>query len=301
MQNQNTADKNARVPQVVVEYVIVALMGMLLATSYILFVVQNHFAPAGLNGITVMIQEKLGFSVGYASLIINVPLCIFAYFKVDKKFGARTLVFALVYSAFYLVLQNVVPESVQYNAQGVDTIYPVMISGLISGFIYGILFRLGASSGGTDIVSKYVSKVKPTLNFFWVTFSINAVVAFSSLFVYSEAGALDYKPVCLCLMYCFIASFMGNLMLKGNKQAYQFVIVTSNPEPIERDIITQLRHSATRLSGHGIYSQAEKSVLFCVVNKHQIVDFEKIIKKYPDTFTYVETVNETLGNFKKIK
>ena len=289
------------VPKIIVEYLIVALMGMLLATSYILFVVQNNFAPAGLNGVTVMIQEKLSFSVGYASLIINVPLCIFAYFKVDKKFGTRTLVFSLVYSAFYLLLQHVVPERIQYNAQGIDTIYPVMISGLISGFIYGILFRLGASSGGTDVISKYVSKVRPSLNFFWITFSINAVVAFSSLFVYSEAGTLDYKPVCLCLLYCFIASFMGNLMLKGNKQAYQFVIVTANPEPIERDIITELRHSATRIQGQGVYSNSDKTVLFCVVNKHQIVDFEKIIKRYPDTFTYVETVNETLGNFKKIK
>ena len=287
--------------KVMIEYVIVALMGMLLATSYILFVVKNNFAPAGLNGITVMIQYKLDFSVGFASLIINVPLCIFAFFKIDKKFAVRTLVFCLVYSLFYLFLQNVVTEGVQYNAQGVDTIYPVMISGLISGFIYGILFRISASSGGTDIISKYVSKVKPSLNFFWVTFMINAIVAFSSLFVYSEAGALDYKPVCLCLLYCFISSFMGNLMLKGNKQAYQFVIVTSSPEPIEKDIITQLKHSATRLTGHGIYSNSEKSVLFCVVNKHQIIDFQNIIKKYPDTFTYVETVNETLGNFKKIK
>ena len=287
--------------QNVMEYLVIALLGCLMAISYVLFVVENKFAPAGINGITVMIQAKLGFSVGYASLIVNIPLCIFAYFKVDKKFGARTLVFSLVYSISYLIFQKVVPDSVKYNAQGVDTIYPVIISGLISGFIYGVLFRLGASSGGTDVVAKYLSKVKPRLNFFWITFTINAVVAFSSLFVYSQNGVLDYKPVCLCLLYCFIASFTGNMILKGNKQAYQFVIVTSHPEEIERDIIEKLRHSATRIKGYGVYSNQEKTVLFCVVNKHQIVDFESIIKKYPDTFTYVETVNETLGNFKNIK
>ena len=287
--------------QNVMEYLVIALLGCLMAISYVLFVVENKFAPAGINGITVMIQAKLGFSVGYASLIVNIPLCIFAYFKVDKKFGVRTLVFSLVYSISYLIFQKVVPDSVKYNAQGVDTIYPVIISGLISGFIYGVLFRLGASSGGTDVVAKYLSKVKPRLNFFWITFTINAVVAFSSLFVYSQNGVLDYKPVCLCLLYCFIASFTGNMILKGNKQAYQFVIVTSHPEEIERDIIEKLRHSATRIKGYGVYSNQEKTVLFCVVNKHQIVDFESIIKKYPDTFTYVETVNETLGNFKNIK
>lgn len=289
------------VKQSVAEILVIVLMGCLMALSYVLFVVENNFAPAGINGITVMIQAKLGFSVGYASLIVNVPLCIFAYFKVDKKFGVRTLIFSVVYSVAYLLLQSFIPDTVKYNAEGVDTIYPVMISGIISGFIYGVLFRLGASSGGTDVISKYVSKVKPSLNFFWVTFIMNAVVAFASLFVYSQNGVLDYKPVCLCLLYCFIASFTGNMILKGNKQAYQFVIVTSSPEKIERDIIEKLHHSATRIQGYGIYSGSEKSVLFCVVNKHQIVDFENIIKNYPDTFTYVETVNETLGNFKKIK
>ncbi len=293
--------RKGNVGKTVAEYCLVVLMGMLLATSYILFVVKNNFAPAGLNGITVMIQYKCGFSVGFASLIINVPLCIFAYFKINKKFGIRTLVFCVVYSLFYLFLQKVVSEGVQYDANGVDTIYPVIISGLISGVIYGILFRLNASSGGTDVVSKYVSKVKPRVNFFWITFILNAVVAVVSLFVYSEKGQLDYKPVCLCLLYSFLASFVGNMMLKGNKQAYQFVIVTSSPQEIEKEIIEKLHHSATRIQGYGIYSKTEKAVLFCVVNKHQIMDFENIIKKYPDTFTYVETVHETLGNFKKIK
>ena len=267
------------VKQTITEVVIIVLMGCLMALSYVLFVVENNFAPAGINGITVMIQAKLGFSVGYASLIVNIPLCIFAYFKVDKKFGVRTLIFSVVYSIAYLILQSVVPDQVKYNAEGVDTIYPVMISGIISGFIYGVLFRLGSCSGGTDIISKYVSKVKPELNFFWVTFIMNAVVAFSSLFVYSQNGALDYKPVCLCLLYCFIASFTGNMILNGNKQAYQFVIVTSNPDQIEKDIIEKLHHSATRMQGYGVYSNQEKSVLFCVVNKHQIVDFQNIIKK----------------------
>ena len=97
MNNQN---KQTKVSQTILEYLVVVLMGMLLATSYRLFVVQNKFAPAGLNGVTVMIQYKLGFSVGFASLIINIPLCVFAFFKVDKMFAKRTLVFCLVYSSF---------------------------------------------------------------------------------------------------------------------------------------------------------------------------------------------------------
>ena len=166
---------------IALEYVFIMLIGVLFALGYILFVVPNNFAPAGINGIAVMIQYKLRFSVGYMSLIINVPLCVVAFIFLNRKFAIRTFVFCIVYSVAYLVFQKTgIFDKFQYNAGGVDTIYPVLIAGLISGFSYGCLFRLNSSSGGTDVVAKFVSKKKPFLNFFWVTFAINAVVAFAS-------------------------------------------------------------------------------------------------------------------------
>ena len=285
----------------VIQYVVIFLLGVLLAFNYILFITPNNFAPAGINGIAVMIQYKLNFSVGFMSLIINIPLCVFAFFLIERKFSIKTLVFCLVYSIIYLVLQQFDFSKFQYNAQGVDTVYPVIIAGLLSGLVYGLMFRINACTGGTDIVAKYLSKKKPFLNFFWVMFSINAVVAVVSCFVYAESGVLNYKPACLCMLYCFVSSFIGNTMLKGYKSAYNFTVVTQHAEELEKEIIEKLHHSATRIHGQGIYSNGEKTVLICLVNKHQLVDFEAIIKKYPDTFAFAEAVTQTFGNFKKIK
>ena len=146
----------------------------------------------------------------------------FSYFFIEKKFAKKTLVFSLVYSFSYLFLQKIGLEFVQYNAQGHDTIFHVIISGAIAGFTYGVCLKNNASTGGTDIVSRYINKVKPETNFFFVTFIINAVVAFASLFVYSEGGNLDYKPVALCITYCFISNFVGNYIIKGTKTAYKY-------------------------------------------------------------------------------
>ena len=285
----------------IIQYVVILLLGVLLAFNYILFITPNNFAPAGINGIAVMIQYKLNFSVGFMSLIINIPLCVFAFFLIERKFSIKTLVFCLVYSGFYLFFQQLDFTKFQYNAQGVDTVYPVIIAGLLSGLCYGVLFRINACTGGTDIVAKYLSKKKPFLNFFWVMFVMNAVVAIISCFVYAESGVLNYKPACLCMLYCFTSSFIGNTMLKGYKSAYNFTIVTQHAEELEKEIIEKLHHSATRIHGQGIYSNGEKTVLICLVNKHQLVDFEAIIKKYPDTFAFAEAVTQTFGNFKKIK
>lgn len=287
-------------------YVKIVLLAILMAFNYQLFIVENGFAPAGINGIATMVQYKTGFSIAYMSLLINVPLCILAYFLIHKSFAKRSLCFCLVYSLSFLLLQKWGLEAFQYNANGHDTIFPVMLSGLLTGFIYGCCFRMNASTGGTDIVSKYISKQKPTLNFFWVTFALNAAVAAISFFVYAapdgKGGLIfDYKPVCLCVMYCFVSSFMGNYILRGTKTAVKFTVVTAHADEITEEIFRKLKHSSTKLSGTGCFSNHPRDVLICVVNRHQIVEFQKLLSKYDDTFSFSETVNETYGNFRHIK
>ena len=246
-----------------------------MALNYDLFVVQNKFAPSGLNGVATMIDYLTGgrMNLAYMSLIINMPLCMLAYFLVEKDFALKTGAYCVIYSGVYLLLSKTnALGSFRYDAKGADTIYPVLISGVISGFAYGMAFRRNGSTGGTDVISKFVNKKVPNLNFVWVLFALNAVVAISSYFVYTdinpETGA---------------------------------VIRNYKPEEIDKEIVEKLKHSATKMIGTGVYSNTERDVIICVVSRHQIVDFENIIKKYPDTFAFVETVNETIGNFKKVK
>ncbi len=283
-------------------YVSILLVAILLAFNYQLFIVNNGFAPAGLNGIATMIQYKTGFSIGYMSLIINIPLCILAYFLIDKHFAKRSLCFCLTYSLSFLVIQKIGFEAFQYNANGHDTVFPVLLSGVVSGFVYGTCFRRNASTGGTDIISKYISLKKHNLNFFWVTFVLNTAVAAISFFVYAtrdESGALlyDYKPVCLCILYCFISSFIGNYIIKGTKTACKFTVITAHPDEITKDIFENLKHGATEIEAVGSYKHEKRSVLICVINKHQVVDFQNILKKYDNTFSFYEVVTETYGNF----
>ena len=287
-------------------YLFVILVAILLAFTYQLFIVKNNFAPAGINGIATMIQYKTGFSIGYMSLIINVPLCSLAYFFVNRDFAKKSLLFCLVYSFVYLGLQQLDFSAFQYDADNHDTIYPVIISGTLGGLVYGVCARHNASTGGTDIVSKYISVKKPYLNFFWITLTLNAIVAVASFFVYATPDAqgvmsYDYKPVCLCIIYCFISTFLGNIILQGSKQAYKFTVITTHAQEISNEVLTTLRHGATKLTAVGAYKNEQKDVLICVVNKHQMVDFQNILKKYDNTFSFVENVGNTFGNFARIK
>jgi uncharacterized membrane-anchored protein YitT (DUF2179 family) len=134
-----------------------------------------------------------------------------------------------------------------------------------------------------------------------VTFALSAVVAFISLFVYSDTGVINYKPVALCITYCFVTNLVGNYLIKGAKNAYQFTVITTHPDEICQEITHVLRHGVTKISVQGAYTQTEKTMLLCVVNKHQIADFKRLIDKYDDTFSFCELISETYGNFKQIK
>ncbi|PWM52312.1 MAG: hypothetical protein DBX39_00490 [Bacillota bacterium] len=285
---------------------ILALLAIAFALNYELFIAKNSFAPAGVNGIATMVEYKTGFSVGYFSLIVNVPLCLFAFFWIGKAFAVKTAVFSVIYSVAILLLRKADLTAFQYDAQGVDTIFPALISGSIGGFVYGIAFRQDSSTGGADIIAKYVSKVDPMLNFFWINFFINAAIAIVSYFVYAVPDAqgvltYNYKPVCLCMVYCFLSSFVGNFIIKGSKSAYKFFVITSHADEIDCEIFDKLKHSATRLSARGAYSNSSLDVIVCVVNKRQLVEFKDILKKYDNTFAFVETVDETIGNFRRGK
>ncbi len=292
--------------KIAVEYLAIILTAVLLALNYQLFVVENNFAPAGINGVATMIQYKTGFSIGYMSLLINIPLCIFAFFFINRPFAKRSLCFCLVYSFVFLYLQKLGLENLQYNANGQDTIFPALLSGIISGFVYGMLSRFNSSAGGTLIISKYINKTKPSLNFFWVNFVLNAIVAVVSFFVYAKVGengvlTFDYRPVCLCVTYCFVSSFIADYIIKGTKSAYRFTIITPHGDEITADIFKKLKHGVTRIEATGSYSNTDLDMLVCVVNKHQLIDFREILKQYDNTFSFSEQVVSTYGNFATIK
>ena len=291
--------------KIALSYLQILAAAALAALVYQLFIVPNDFAPAGLNGVATMVQYKTGFSIGYMSLLINVPLCTFAALAVDRRFGVRSLFYCVAYSVIFLFVQKLGLTAFQYNAADKDTIYPVILSGVFLGGVYGVVFRQNASTGGIDIISKHITKRHPELNFFWIAFTLNVFVAGASFFVYAkpdETGALvyNYKPVCNCILYYFITTFTGNLLIRSTKTAIKVTIITPHGEKLEREILEKLHHSCTQLSATGAYTGEKKDVLLCVINKHQLVELRAIIKEYPETFSFSEIVNQTYGNFRKV-
>ena len=278
-------------------YFVIAGVAMLTAISYQLFVFPNQFAPSGLNGICTMIQHVTGFSVGYLSLIINIPLAILCYYIVSKPLAVRSMIYVVVFSLGLLVLDHVDLSAFAYATEnGTSKILGPLVAGINMGFCYSVLARASAYSGGTDFISAIIHKKKPDMGFFGLSFVINSIIAVSSYFVY------DYQmePVILCILYSFASTTVGDRLLRSGKSAIRFEIITDYPEEMSRDIIRELHHSATRLPAKGMYLGHDTSILVCVVNKTQVAALSKIVGKYPRSFAIMDQVIEVMGNFKSI-
>ena len=280
-----------------VTYLFIVCLALLSALSYQIFIFSNRFAPAGINGICTMIQHIFGINVGYLSLIINIPLAIWTYFKVGRSLAVRSMLYVAAFSVFLIVLEKLDLSAFAYEtANGTSKILGPLIAGLINGAVYSMLVRTSASSGGTDFIAAIIHKDRPDLNFFYIVFTMNVCVALLSYFVY------DYQiePVILCIMYSFMSSTVSDKMMRSGRSAVRCEIITDYPEELSNAIISRLHHSATLLPAKGMYSGRETNILICVVNKTQLAALATIIKEYPRTFAVLSSVNEVVGNFKRI-
>ena len=86
-------------------YAAIIAMAVLMAVNYQVFIFENAFAPTGISGIATMVQYKQGFSVGYMTLIVNVPLCILAFVFLDRDFALKSTVYTIIFSGMLLVLR----------------------------------------------------------------------------------------------------------------------------------------------------------------------------------------------------
>ena len=197
-------------------YLAIALFAIAFAMVYEIFVFPNNFAPAGINGIVTMIQYLFHFKVGYLSLIVNIPMLIVACFVLNRAYAFRTLTFILVFSAALLISERlgIAESDIVFRATDVGgRLLAAIAAGFFNGFLYSMSVRMGGSTGGSDVVGEFIHHVHPEYNTVWIIFTINAVVALGSFFVYD----FRYEPVILCVVYIFVNGRTSDAIFKGNR------------------------------------------------------------------------------------
>ena len=273
--------------------------GAVVGTAYFFFQNSNGFAPGGVGGLATITHHLLGGAVDWGILMIafNLPIFILVSILIDKNLG-----FML---SLYMVVQSSMPRLYGFigfqayceanNGDDFNIILASVATGVISGFGFSLMLRRFGASGGTYGISALLRRAKPDLNIAYVSFIMDASVVGIAFFVYG----MKVTPVMCTLLNLFIANVIVDNGLSGIKNGYKFEIVTTEPDAISEEIMTRLKHGVTEIKAHGMYSNSDKFMVVCIVNKREIGNMMRIIKKYPGSFASFAKVNEVFGNFRR--
>lgn len=273
--------------------------GVIVGSAYHLFQNSNGFAPGGVGGLATITYHFLGDKISWSVLMVafNLPIFILVSRFVNKKLGLMLTIYILVQSFIPNVynLFGVKAYCLQNNGEDFNIVFACIITGVISGFGFSMMLRRFGASGGTYGISALIKQAKPETNIAYVSFIMDSCVVLIAFFVY---GMKITPPVCT-LMNLFIANIIVDKGLSGVKDGYKFEVVTDQPEELSAELLTRLKHGVTEIKVHGMYTDTDKYMLVCIINKRQIGEMMKIIKSHPGTFASFQKVNEVFGNFKR--
>ena len=273
--------------------------GIVVGTAYFFFQNSNGFAPGGVGGLATITYHLSGYQLDWSLLMVafNLPIFVLVSALINKKLGFFLSIYLLTQSFLpkrYTPV-GIKPDSNATSGEDFNVIFACIATGVISGFGFSLMLRHFGASGGTYGISALIRRAKPDLNIAYVSFIMDASVVFIAFFVYG----MKVTPVMCTLLNLFIANVVVDKGLGGIKDGYKFEIITKDPERLADELMSSLKHGVTSVKVQGMYTDSEKYMLICIINKRQIGEMMKIIKKHPDTFASFEKVNEVFGNFKR--
>ena len=291
--------KKYSIKEFVLDILIAIAAGIVVGTAYYLFQNSNGFAPGGVGGLATITHHFIGGAVDWGILMVsfNIPIFILVSALVDRKLGLMMSIYMLVQSSMPKLygLIGLKAYCLANNGDDFNVVFACIATGVVSGFGFSIMLRRFGASGGTYGISAIIRHFKPEKNMAALSFIMDASVVAIAFFVYG----MKVTPVICTLLNLFIANVIVDNGLSGLKNGYKFEIVTDKPNELSAELMQKLKHGVTEINVHGMYSDTDKYMLVCIINKRQIGEMMKIIKKYQGTFASFQKVNEVFGNFKR--
>lgn len=273
----------------VVNVLLTVVASVVSALGLHIFVFGNSFAPSGIDGIATMLQEITKINAGIFTFVLNLPLLIAAWFILKRNYVIYTILFTVLASLWVYILGEM--HFYQYVVE-TDKVIVAIFSGLLLGARTGIMLRIGASSGGIDIIAcivqnKFNRDVEKVISF------VCYIIIAASYFVYR-----DLTCILLSVVQMFVFEKTVAFILKDTRNAVKFEIITKDPEKLKEEIIYELKHGATIVQSKGMFTDEQSTIVVTIVNTRQVPEFLQILKKYPDTFVYYTDVTGVNGNFR---
>ena len=277
---------------ILIQYIGLIIACMIMAVGLNMFLVPKTIAPGGLSGLSVVISKLTGFPVSNILFTISTPLLLFSVKILGKKDAIKTFIGMAI-----LTLSLKVTEPLSTISLTDNTLLAAISGSILVGLSLGILFRIDASTGGTDLIALMLNRIIPSIPVSKCLSMIDGTVVVLAGVVKMIFVRGLYSAIALYIMVKII-----DTITSGFDYAKAFFIITEKKDVLQEAII-ELNRGITILDAKGGYTNEDKNVMLVVVNqKKQEVALKKMVKELDEkSFIIVTDVYEVLGKgFKSI-
>lgn len=243
----------------------------------------------GFTGITIIVRTLTaglvtgGVPLWLTNFLLNVPLFLYSYVRFGKNYIGKTF-FATIMLSVWLYLIPAVDLS------GEDYLLASVFGGAFMGVGFGLVFKTGATTGGTDMLAALIQTKMKHYTVVQIMQVLDALIVLAGLYVFG------LRPTLYAVVAVFVTTKVSDAFLEGLKSSKAAFVITNHYTEIADRLMNELERGVTGLEAKGMYTQDYKCVLYCVVSRKEIVHLKEIVNETdPAAFVIISEVREALG------
>ena len=270
-------------------FLIMTVGVFLLTVGVYFFKIPNGFSTGGVSGIGTILGKVIpieAITPGVLITVINVALLFVGLFVVGQEFGIKTVYCSLMFSGGTMLFEWLAPLSAPITEEPVlDLVCAILLTAIGS----ALMFRVGASSGGTDIVAMILKKYT-SLDIGKALLVTDFLIASSAFFVFGVQTGI------FSLLGLFAKAFVVDGVIESIGTCKYFTIITTKKEEIGDYITRTIHHGFTELHGIGGFTGEDRTVLLTVCKRIEGAHLRRFCKEVdPHSFIIVSDTSEIIG------
>lgn len=268
------------------EYAVITVSMWFMVVGVYFFKFPNNFAFGGVTGFAAVISEMTNWSASQFTFIINMLLLVLGFLMLGRKFGIKTVYASILMSVSLALLERWFPLGKPLTS---EPLLELMFAIFLPAIGSAVLFNIGASSGGTDIIAM-ILKRHTSLNIGTVLLLVDVLSVVLAFYVFNPTTGL-FSTLGLVAKSLVIDGVIENI-----NTCKCFNIVCDNPDPICHYIINKLNRSATVYEAQGAFSHNKKTVVMTTMKRAQAVKLRNFIRQSePGAFILISNSSEIIG------
>lgn len=279
-----------------IDILLILIGSLIVASAYVFFISPFKIIPGGIYGISIMLhyltQDLIpflpqGLPIGITALLFNIPLAYASYKLLGKGAIIKTVITFVATSVFVDLL------SLIYGFEPVvagDKLLSSIYGGVILGVGVAMIFKAHATSAGTDVISKILSR-RFHIQLGYMIIIVDSIIVLMGLIAFGDISVPLYSWITI-----FVYGKVVDVVMHGISNDKAVLIISDKNVQISERIIFDLRRGGTFLYGRGMYNGVEKEIICSVVNYRELDALTEYVKDIDDkAFLIVLNATEIVG------